>query len=151
MNNNFSRDTVRLRNLDLSDMRAIIDLLQGISIFQPDQDINQLFLSFMQQDNITALVADVGGEIVGFGTYILETKVRGGTVAHIEDIVCKENYRGFGIGRVVVESLISHAQKRGCYKVTLQCKEYNVGFYEALGLTESGITMQMILTSNTET
>lgn len=151
MNNNFSKSTIRLRDLELSDMRAVIELLQGISVFQPEQDVNQLFFSFIQQDNMTALVADVEGEIVGFGTYILETKVRGGVVGHIEDIVCKENYRGCGIGRKVVESLINHAQLRGCYKVTLQCKEHNIGFYEAIGLIKSGITMQMIVTKNTET
>lgn len=134
----------------MSDMRSVIDLLQGISVFQPNQDANKLFISFMQQKNMTALVADVDSEIIGFGTYVLETKVRGGAVGHIEDIVCRENYRGLGVGRQIVESLINHAQMRGCYKVTLQCKEHNIGFYEAIGLIKSGITMQMFLTNKTE-
>ena len=75
------------------------------------------------------------GKIVGAGTVLIERKfVRDlGLCGHIEDIVVDKTYRGKNLGKRVIELLKSLAQVNNCYKVILDCADYNVPFYNKCG------------------
>ena len=65
------------------------------------------------------------------GAVVIEPKFihQAGTVGHIEDVVVEETLRGHGLGRMLVDRLVSLAKERGCYKCILDCQEKNVAFY----------------------
>lgn len=85
-------------------------------------------------DHIIA-VAVADGKVVGSTTLLIETKFihQGGIVGHIEDVVVDKDYQGKGIGRQIILYLLDIAEKRGCYKTVLDCKDDVKKFYEGIG------------------
>lgn len=93
-------------------------------------------------------------KIVGTGSIIIEVKFSHydesrketfGLVGHVEDIVVDAQCRGLGIGNRIVQALVDHARSMGCYKIILDCKESNAGFYERLGFRQSEVCMRLDL------
>lgn len=125
------------------DIGKIIELLQSLSEFKPSHDeYPNLWRNFAAQNNVYALVATIQEELVGYGSLVIETKIRGGKAGHIEDIVTHPNHQKSGVGRLIVNSLCELAQANGCYKASLQCREHNIKFYEKCLFVENGSTMQ---------
>jgi glucosamine-phosphate N-acetyltransferase len=56
--------------------------------------------------------------------------------AHIEDVCVSASRRRQGLGKRLIQHLIGEA--RDCYKITLDCSDENVPFYEACGLERRG-------------
>lgn len=83
--------------------------------------------------------------MVGYGSVVIEEKIRGGKIGHIEDVVSHSLFRKQGLARAVVGALFNIAKANGCYKIALQCKEHNVGFYEKCGFEVSGVAMQIFV------
>ena len=79
---------ISIREIVQSDMVAVIELLQSMSEFKPSKsEYLLIWNSFHQQSNVHSLVAVIDNQIVGYGSIIIETKIRGGKMGHIEDIV----------------------------------------------------------------
>ena len=137
---------ISIREVVQSDMDAVIELLQSMSEFKPSKsEYLPIWKSFHQQSNVHSLVAVIDNQIVGYGSIVIETKIRGGKMGHIEDIVSHSLFRKKGIGKAIVDGLFDVAKINGCYKVALQCKEQNVKFYEKCGYELSGLAMQMFV------
>jgi GNAT superfamily N-acetyltransferase len=128
------------------DLPSIIEMLQSISSFYPkSNEIEDIWESYLSQDHVFGFSFFINNEIVGYGVIIFETKIRGGKMAHLEDIVVKQFYRGKGVGKKIIEFLVDYARKKNCYKISLSCKSNNVIFYEKNGFFTDGITMKNIL------
>lgn len=134
---------VNFRAVERRDMVAVIELIQSISPFEPPADAHDSIWSvFSTQPNLAGLVVEDSGIPVGYGTVLIEQKIRGGKVGHIEDIVMHSLHRGKGLGKALVEALSTRAFELGCYKVALHCQAHNVAFYEKCGFVSSGSSMQ---------
>lgn len=77
----------------------------------------------------------VSGQIVGAGTLLLEQKFihECGSRARIEDIVVDSSMRGKQLGKLLIYTLILLSKHLGCYKVSLECRDSKIGFYESCG------------------
>ena len=67
---------------------------------------------------------------------------------YIDDLCVDENLRGQHIGRTLYDSVLQFAREQGCYNVTLNvwcCNEKAMRFYEACGLKQQKIGMEVIL------
>lgn len=133
--------------LKRSQVAEVSLLLQNLSQYSPNPEhFDDIWLRHSNQANVFAIVAQQhDGQVLGFGSLLLETKIRGGKVAHIEDIVTHPGFRNQGIGHAVIDALVKIAIDEGCYKAALHCKEHNVSFYEKNGFRSSGIAMQTLL------
>ena len=141
-------DPVRFyRGITRSDMTQVIALLQNISKFDPDlANYDQIWADYSQQGHVFTLVAHrEDGLVLGFGALVVEKKIRGGSLGHIEDIVTHQGFRGQGIGRTLIAKLTEIALEKECYKVALHCRDNNALFYEHCGFEASGSSMQKIL------
>lgn len=139
-------DNISLRAVKQCDMDAIVNLLKSISEFTPARfDYVDIWDAFRQQTNVYSIVAVIDTQIVGYGSVVIEKKIRGGKIGHIEDIVSHPFFRNKGIGSAIMFALLDVANTKGCYKVALQCKEHNVEFYEKCGYQVSGIAMQLLI------
>jgi hypothetical protein len=84
-----------------------------------------------------ALLAEEGGEAVGFALYFTNFSTfltRPGI--YLEDLFVKPAHRGRGIGRALLERLASIAVARGCGRVEWAVLDWNesaIGFYRRLG------------------
>ena len=122
-----------IRKINKSDMLEVIELLQSMSEFKPSkEECSEIWVKFDNQPNVYALVAVQNDKIIGYGSILIETKIRGGRMGHIEDIVSHKDFRKKGIGKAIVDGLFEIAKKKKCYNVSLQCKEHNIPFYEKL-------------------
>ncbi|KAI6183995.1 Glucosamine 6-phosphate N-acetyltransferase [Aphelenchoides bicaudatus] len=68
-------------------------------------------------------------------TLVLEWKFAHNASARgrIEDVVVHHDYRSKGLARHLNEIVIQLAKKKGVYKISLECKDEYVGFYEKFG------------------
>ena len=121
----------------------VIQLLQDVSAYQPDQDkIQELAQSFLEKKQSFACVAVNGRYVIGFGSLFLLNRVRGGRSAIIEDMVVSARVRGQGVGRSILEYLLAQARKEGCFKVSLESSDMAIQFYKAAGFTIGGHVMK---------
>lgn len=137
---------MNIHPVNKKDVAAIIEMLQSISNFYPHPDTyNEIWSAFIDQKNVSGFSFFINNQIVGYGAIVYEIKIRGGKMAHIEDIVVNQHSRGIGIGKKIIDFLIDNAKKKGCYKISLSCKSNNISFYEKCGFTSDGFTMTKIL------
>ncbi len=55
-------------------------------------------------------------------------------VLSIQDVFVEEEYRGEGVGKSLVQSIIKYGKTdNAVYKIILECSDRNVEFYEKLG------------------
>lgn len=137
---------LRLAPIEKRHMPEVLLLLQDISVFMPEEgQLDDIWSSYKSQNQIHSIVAlNKSDEVLGFGTLLVETKIRGGKLGHIEDIVVHKSHRGSGLGKEIVFALAKSAEDRGCYKIVLNCSTANAGFYENAGLVVSGVSMQRL-------
>lgn len=133
----------KIMPLSYEHMEQVIALLQHISVFQPSRDnYGDIWAAFSAQSHVFSVVATISETVIGYGSVVIESKIRGGKMGHIEDIVTSPSVRRQGIGKSIIAVLLDIARQHGCYKVALQCQQQNVAFYAKCGFQLSGITMQ---------
>lgn len=83
----------------------------------------------------TVIVNEISQQIIGSATLIIEKKFIHDCANRglIEDVVISDQYRGKSLGKLIVNSLIELGKSLGCYKITLNCKDDRISFYENLG------------------
>ena len=86
--------------------------------------------------------------IVGAGSVIIEMKFNRqaqGKAGHIEDIVVDKSQRGKNLGLRIIQLLKQIAWANDCYKIVLDCADYNVPFYNKCGFYVKGVEMACYL------
>lgn len=95
-------------------------------------------------NSVETLVAIHEEKIVGTVSYFIEQKFihNGGKVGHLEDLVVSEHCSEKGIGKALVDLVVSECKKEGCYKVILDCNEYLETYYTRSGFYKKCICMR---------
>ena len=115
-----------------------IDSLDKTKTFDFLRSLNKNHAVFIMEDYDTS-------KIVASGTILIENKLihNNGKIGHIEDIVVDHTYRGYGLGKKIIDYLSQYAKNEGCYKCILDCSKDNIGFYEKCGYDNKGAQMSM--------
>ncbi|WP_032121329.1 ribosomal protein S18-alanine N-acetyltransferase [Clostridium amazonitimonense] len=94
------------------------------------------FIRELQNNFAYYVVAKYKGDIVGFGgTWIILEE------SHITNIAVHPNFRGLGIGEIILKSLINIGKIHGINSMTLEVRPSNtaaLGLYNKLGFLEEG-------------
>ena len=92
---------------------------------------------FGPQPATYALVAETGGEVVGFALYFLNFSTWEGVHGiYLEDLYVMPEHRGTGLGKAMLTSLAQIAIQRGYARVewwVLDWNEPSIDFYRRLG------------------
>jgi glucosamine-phosphate N-acetyltransferase len=85
--------------------------------------------------------------IVGSITVLIEQKLihSMGKVAHIEDLITHNSYRGQHIASQLIEHAKEYSKQNACYKIILNCDTSLELFYERNGFTKKGTQMALYL------
>lgn len=117
---------------------------------QLNAELRQLnLLEIMEQEeNIDIVIGVDGIQLVGIAM-MANYKVVSGHKGMIEDVVVSEQYRGKGIGRKLMETLLNQAQNRGLDDVLLFSGHHRtaaIGLYKSLGfqLKNSGLYIKKL-------
>ena len=135
-----------MENDDLSN--SFFDTLSNLTEIGKDiyntEFSQEIFEKIRKSSNIKIFVAIKDNDIVGSITAIIEQKFihNGGKICHIEDVVTRKGFEKLGIGSILVKKVLEFATLEKCYKVILNCSEYNSKFYEKLGFYKHDIGMR---------
>ncbi len=79
-------------------------------------------------------------KIVASASIFLEQKFihGGGIVAHLEDVVVDQSYRGAQLGKKLIANIVEKARESGAYKIIADCKPELVSFYSKNGFEKKG-------------
>ena len=128
-------------------LEEVIDILQLISEFKPlKSEYDKIWECFItNNDNYGVVALDNFGKVIGYGSLLLNHKIRGGIMGHIEDIVVHKDFHSNGIGKLIINALYEIGKKNKCYKLSLSCKKENFNFYRKCNYFETGITVTNFL------
>ena len=125
--------------------KGYLDLLSQLTEVNKNKITYQKFCNFIDtlNENHIIIVITINNKLVASGTLLIENKIIHGIskVGHIEGIVVDGNSRGLGLGKHIINYITNLAEKNECYKVILNCKEENCGFYEKCGYEKKEFEM----------
>jgi len=78
------------------------------------------------------------GVVIGSATLLMEQKFihNCGKRGRIEDVVVSDEYRGKQLGKILLTTLVSLSKHLDCYKISLDCRDQMIPFYETLGFVK---------------
>jgi glucosamine-phosphate N-acetyltransferase len=92
------------------------------------------------QSQIWVFEDNVTNKIVASASIFLEQKFihDGGIVAHLEDVVVDQYYRGAQLGKKLIDNVVEIAKNSGAYKIIADCKPELISFYSKNGFEKRG-------------
>ncbi|KAF7257227.1 hypothetical protein EG68_05726 [Paragonimus skrjabini miyazakii] len=158
------RDNIRVRPLCSSDHESYLQLLCELTdVGSVDNQeyiggyshtkyivVSATFNQMMRcPDTYYILVLEniSSNQIIAAATLVIERKFIHSCAkrGHIEDLVVCSEYRGNNFGKFLVEALVAIGKHRGCYKISLDCKDDKVRFYERIGFVRLNNVMYLRL------
>ena len=125
---------------------AVVNLIQqNLSEFAIDRDsLSQLWQRWAAQSHVFARVAVAGGAVIGYANVVIEQKIHGDALGHMESLVVDLRHRNLGVGRALMLELLQVAQSQGCYKTVCITQPYNVEFLRGCGFEPCQVGMQVL-------
>jgi len=102
-------------------------------VFDQEQHLTTWVRDFPEDEHSLNVLAWIDGQAVGTGRVSLW-----GDEAQIAWVAVRKPYRGQGVGRAVMHSLIRWAREHGARIVTLNAQTHALGFYQKLGFRPIG-------------
>ena len=137
---------IDFRAVKRSDLKEVIVLLNQLKEIDVSKiNLNKAWSDFISNSSSNSIVGIYNNKIVAYGSLVVENKIRGEVAGHIEDIVVDSNVRGKMIGVALIKELIKIGKIKGCYRLTLFCKETLVKFYSRNGFEVNNVVMKKYL------
>ena len=124
-------EVINIKNNNYS--KEIKDLFKDL-YWAKNRSIDEINL-MIENSYICIVIKNVNTKkVVGFARAISD----GIFISTIVDVVVGNNFRGQGVGKLLIESLLNHELMKNINKQELYCKAENVKFYESLGFEVIG-------------
>ena len=137
---------IDFRAVKRSDLKEVIVLLNQLKEIDVSKiNLNKAWSDFISNSSSNSIVGIYNNKVVAYGSLVVENKIRGEVAGHIEDIVVDSNIRGKMIGVALIKELIKIGEIKGCYRITLFCKETLVKFYSRNGFEINNVVMKKYL------
>jgi GNAT superfamily N-acetyltransferase len=140
-------DNVIVREATEDDIPRMVELLVHGTLVEGKEDPTDLApyrsaLAEIARGPGAVLVAEVGGQLVGVCQLIVfrHLQSKGGLCAEVESVHVHPDYRGHGIGGVLMRAAVARARDLGCYRLQLTSNNARPEahrFYERLGFEPS--------------
>lgn len=136
---------ITIRRSEPSDVPQMLALVKELALFEKALDEvynteekmladgfgdDAIFHAFVAEETDTK-------QIVGMALYYTAYSTWKGKIYFLDDIVVKEDYRKFGIGRKLINEMITEAYEKGIPQIRWQVLDWNtnaIKFYESLGV-----------------
>lgn len=137
---------IDFRAVKRSDLKEVVVLLNQLKEIDVSKiNLNKAWSDFISNSSSNSIVGIYNNKVVAYGSLVVENKIRGEVAGHIEDIVVDSNVRGKMIGVALIKELIKIGKIKGCYRITLFCKETLVKFYSRNGFEVNNVVMKKYL------
>ncbi|KAG8036849.1 hypothetical protein G9C98_004171 [Cotesia typhae] len=114
----------------------LLGQLTDVGNITKDQFLNRFFKMKTAGGYYVVIVEDLnGGEVVGSATLVVEQKFIHNCAlkGRLEDVVVNSKYRGRHLGKLLISTISQLSRSLQCYKLSLDCRDRLIGFYESLG------------------
>jgi len=137
---------LHFRNIAKKDLEQVFVLLNQLKEMDVSKiDNEKAWNDFITNSSSNSIVGIYDDKVVAYGSVVVENKVRGEVAGHIEDIVVDTEVRGKMIGVSLIKELVKVAKNKGCYRITLFCKESLINFYSRNGFEVNNVVMKKYL------
>lgn len=130
---------ITIEKLQQQDLPAVLELLKVMMPFEFSTDnAEEILAEICKKDNYAMLIAKKDGVVLGTATAICSTLLTGSFLV-VEDVVVREDTRGQGVGRLLMEAIDDYAKEKDADYTILVSSGFRKGahkFYEACGYTE---------------
>ena len=142
-----------IENFKKKHIDSVFDIMKrNLSDFKPKKnEYNKLWLSYKKDRKLFSVVASINkkilghAKIIGHGSLVINSTIRGGKLGYIEDIVVEKKFRHLGYATQIVSNLKKISKEKGCYKIILQTKNHNIEFYKKNKFKKLGLSMVTFL------
>ncbi|KAI4495860.1 hypothetical protein M0802_008266 [Mischocyttarus mexicanus] len=100
---------------------------QFLNRFQSMKNAGIYYIIVIEDLSNTKIVASA--TLISEQKFIHNCALRG----RLEDVVVNNNYRGNHLGKLLVNVILLLARNLHCYKISLDCRDNLIPFYESLG------------------
>jgi glucosamine-phosphate N-acetyltransferase len=125
-----------------------LELLYEFTNYKHEINENEFkyYLSKMKNNKfnkIIVITTKTDSKIIGAGTIFRLEKLHNNPIGQIEDVIISNSYRGYGLGKLLIEKLINIGLVEfNCYKIILNCLSKNKEFYKKCNFIDVGIEMK---------
>lgn len=132
---------VTIREINENDFPTLIELFKEFATFQKSaqQMTNSVEQMQKEMEYIGGYVAiSAENSIVGYATCFFAYYSWIGKSLHLDDLYVKPEFRGKGVGTLLITKIKEHAINSNCKKLSWQVSNWNqpaIAFYKSLGAT----------------
>lgn len=144
---------LRIDRADLRDTRDAHDYRRQLGLYAVDKmgggvplpaaTLQRVSDDLAKLPHAHVYLARMDGVAVGFSTcFGGYSTFRGAPLWNIHDIAVQPEFRGYGIGRALLQHIAHQARAAGCCKLTLEVREDNpvaTGLYHAQGFSAASV------------
>ncbi len=133
---------VKIRSAEPADLDRLVSLLAALFSIEDDFAFDEQKQRFglalmLENERGCVLVAEAEGRVVGMCTgQLLVSTAEGGLSLLVEDVVVDEQWRGHGVGRLLIEAISGWAKANKVSRLQLLADRNNMpalDFYWSLG------------------
>ncbi|XP_057337338.1 probable glucosamine 6-phosphate N-acetyltransferase [Microplitis mediator] len=114
----------------------LLGQLTDVGNITKDQFLNRFFKMKSAGGHYVVVVEDLDlGKVIGSATLVVEQKFIHNCAlkGRLEDVVVNSTYRGKQLGKLLVSTISQLSRSLQCYKLSLDCRDRLIKFYESLG------------------
>lgn len=136
---------IDIRRAGEADFEQINNLFREFAEFEklPEKMINTVGQMKQEKDYFNCFVAETPDKkIAGYATFFFCYYTWIGKSLYMDDLYVTPDFRGNGIGTLLINRVIKYAKENGCHKLRWQVSEWNepaIEFYKKLGADISGV------------
>lgn len=132
-----------IRAAKQEDMASVLSLIKELAEFEkaPQEVIvteQDLLKDGFDYEHFKVNVAELEGKIVGIALFYIGYSTWKGKMVYLDDLVVKEDFRNNGIGRELLQSVISFANQVNARLIKWQVLHWNekaINFYKRYDIT----------------
>ncbi|GAA4035169.1 MAG: GNAT family N-acetyltransferase [Flavobacterium sp.] len=142
---------MNIRRGTKNDMKAVLDLIQELAIFEKEPDAvvvtvadlerdgfgeNPLFYTFVAEVEGDSSDSEQAKQIVGMALYYYRYSTWKGRTIHLEDLIVKEKMRGSGLGLALYTKIIEQGKADNVRRIEWNVLDWNtpaIDFYKKSG------------------
>jgi GNAT superfamily N-acetyltransferase len=130
---------VTIRNAEEHDFNQIIDLFKEFAAFEKlsEKMVNTAERMKTEKDLFNCYVAETKDKmLIGYVTHFVCYYTWIGKSLYMDDLYVKPDFRGKGIGTLLIKKVIEYAKLTNCHKLRWQVSKWNtpaIDFYKSLG------------------
>jgi glucosamine-phosphate N-acetyltransferase len=132
------------RLINESDYSQYLLFIEELSKFKSNLSFDEFKKKLEDMKDIYIMVIYDNKLLIGCGSIFIMNKIHCNPIGYIQDVLIDENYRKHGLGKQLVNKLISIGKEKNCYKIILNCHENNKHFYEKCDFSQAGLEMKYI-------